>query len=151
MMRRPGECRGLLAHERGRPPEDDRIIWALKKSVLTTQIAVLAAGILIGIWFTGSNNIFYNFYIMPLVGALAYFALCQKSFYVPLFIIVLTELLQLLKAIPYLDSGLIQNLQILGVLVRSNLLYALIYALLSATGMAIAFLLLYALRREQGA
>lgn len=146
---RCSDCRGLLGGERGRPPEDDRIIRALKKSVLTTQIALLAAGILMGIWLTGSSNTLYNFYIMPLVGALAYLALRKKGFYVPLFIIILTELLQMLKAIPYLDAGPVQNLQVLGIIFRSNLLYALIYALLSATGMAVAFLLIYAFRREK--
>ena len=145
---RCSDCRSLLLGERGCPPEDDRIISALKKSILTTQIALLAAGILVGIWFTGSNNTLYNFYIMPLVGALAYFALRKKSLYVPPFIIILTELLQMLKAIPYLDAGPVRNLQILGTIFKSNLFYALIYALLSATGMAVAFLLIYTFRRE---
>ncbi|NMD43075.1 MAG: hypothetical protein GYA86_07185, partial [Firmicutes bacterium] len=62
---RCGDCRRLLLDEGGGQPDDNRIIRALKRSVLTTQLAVLAGGILIGIWFTGSNNILYNFYIMP--------------------------------------------------------------------------------------
>ncbi len=87
--------------------------------------------------------------IIERIFALAYLALRKKGLYVPLFIIILTELLQMLKAIPYLDAGPVQNLQVLGIIFRSNLLYALIYALLSATGMAVAFLLIYAFRREK--
>ncbi len=146
---RCGDCRRLLLDEGGGQPDDNRIIRALKRSVLTTQLAVLAGGILIGIWFTGSNNILYNFYIMPLVGALAYVALRKKSLYVPLVIVILTELLQLLKAIPYLEAGLFQNLWILGTIFQSTLFYALIYALLAAAGIAVSFLLIYTFRREK--
>ncbi|MGI6616229.1 MAG: zf-HC2 domain-containing protein [Dethiobacteria bacterium] len=142
-------CRGLLVSESGPQPTDDRIIRALKKSVLSTQIALLAIGVLIGIWFTGSNNTLYNFYIMPFAGVLTYFALLKKSLYVPLFIFILTELIQLLRAIPYLGAGIVQNLQILGTIFHSTLLYAVIYALLSATGIAVAYLLIYAFRREK--
>lgn len=143
------DCRRLLADERGRQPEDDRIIRALKKSVLATQIAVLTIGVLIGIWFTGSSNTLYNFYIMPFVGALAYFALRKKSLYVPLFIIALTALFRMLKAIPYLDAGPLQNLRALGAILQSSLPYALIYALLAAAGIAVSFLLIYTFRGER--
>lgn len=50
------DCRRLLAHESGRPPEDDRIIRALKRSVLTTQIVLLAAGILISPFFPRNST-----------------------------------------------------------------------------------------------
>jgi hypothetical protein len=143
------DCRTLLTNEPGCQPKDEKIIKSLKKSVLTTQLAIVTFGILIGIWFTGSNNTLYNFYIMPFVGGLAYFTLRKKSLYVPLFIIMLTELLQILRAIPYLKSGIVENLQSLGIIVRGALLYAVIYALLSVIGIAISFLLSYTFRRDK--
>lgn len=142
-------CRKLLTNKISYQPKDEKIIKALKKSVLTTQLTIVSIGILIGIWFTGSNNTLYNFYIMPFVGVLAYLALRKRSLYMPLFIIVLTELLQLLKAIPYLKSGIAQNLQSLGTVLYGALFYAIIYALLSAIGIAISFLLSYTFRRDK--
>lgn len=143
------DCRELLSNKIGYQPKDEKIIKALKKSIFTTQLAVGSIGILIGIWFTGSQNTLYNFYIMPFVGVLAYLALRKRSLYVPLFIIVLTELVQLVKALPYLESGLVENLHTLGVVLYGALFYAIIYALLSASGIAISFLLSYALRRDR--
>jgi hypothetical protein len=143
------DCRKLLTNEISYQPKDEKIIKALKKSVLTTQLAIVAIGILIGIWFTGSNNALYNFYIMPFVGGLAYFTLRKKSLYVPIFIIVLTELLQLLKAIPYLKSSIVENLQNLGTIIYGALFYAVIYALLSVIGIVISFLLSYAFGRDK--
>jgi hypothetical protein len=61
----------------------------------------------------------------------------------------LTELLQILRAIPYLKSGIVENLQSLGIIVRGALLYAVIYALLSVIGIAISFLLSYTFRRDK--
>lgn len=142
------DCRELLINKSGAQPKDEKIIKALKKSILMTQLAIVSSGILIGIWFTGSHNTLYNFYIMPFVGVLAYLALRKKSLYVPLFIIVLTELAQLLKALPYLEAGLVENLCALGVILYGALFYAIIYALLSASGIAISFLLSYALGRD---
>lgn len=86
---------------------------------------------------------------MPFVGVLASLALRKKSLYLPLFIIVLTELLQLLKALPYLKSGIAQNLQSLGTVLYGALFYAIIYALLSAISIAISFLLSYTFRRDK--
>jgi hypothetical protein len=143
------DCSNLLTNKPSYKPKDEKIIKALKKSVLTTQLAIVSIGILIGIWFTGSNSTLYNFYIMPFVGGLAYFTLRKKSLYVPLFIIMLTELLQILRAIPYLKSGIVENLQSLGIIVRGALFYAVIYALLSVIGIAISFLLSYTFRRDK--
>ena len=86
---------------------------------------------------------------MPFVGGLAYFTLRKKSLYVPIVIIVLTELLQLLKAIPYLKSSIVENLQNLGTIIYSALFYAVIYALLSVIGIVISFLLNYAFGRDR--
>lgn len=143
------DCRNLLTNKPVYKPKDENIIKALKKSVLTTQLAVVAIGILLGIWFTGSYNALYNFYIMPFVGGLAYFTLRKKSLYVPLLIVVLTELLQLLKAIPYLKSGIVENLHSLGTILYSALFYSITYAFLSVIGIAISFLLNYAFRRDK--
>jgi hypothetical protein len=144
-----GDCRNLLTNKPVYKPKDENIIKALKKSVLTTQLAIVAIGILFGIWFTGSYNTFYNFYIMPFVGGLAYFTLRKKSLYVPLLIVVLTEMIQLLKVIPYLQSGIVENLQSLSSVLYSALFYGIIYALLSVVGITITFLLNYAFRRER--
>ena len=143
------DCRKLLTNEIIYQPKDEKIIKSLKKSVLTTQLAVVTVGILIGIWFTGSNNTLYNFYIMPFVGGLSYFTLRKKSLYVPLIIIVLTELFQLLKAIPHLNSGIVENLHSLGIMLHSMLLYAVVYALLSVIGIVISFLLIYSFGRNK--
>ena len=143
------DCRKLLATKTICRPKDEEIIKSLKKSVLATQLFILSIGILIGILFTGSNNVFYNFYIMPFVGGLSYLTLRKKSLYVPLIIIALTEVLKLIKTIPYLKSGIAENLYILSVMLQSDLLYAIIYALLSIVGITISFLLSYAFRRDK--
>lgn len=143
------DCRDLLKCEPIRCPKDEKIVKTLKKSVFVTHLAVVFIGILLGVWLTGSNQTFYNFYIMPFIGGLAYFTLRKKSLYVPLAVVVLTELVQLFKELPYLNAGFVQNLHTLGMLLYSTLFYAAIYAALSLTGIAIAFLSVYAFRREK--
>ncbi len=144
-----GDCKKLLSAELSCQPKDEKIVKALKRSVFTTQLAIVSAGILIGIWFTGSNNTFYNFYIMPIVGGLSCFILRKKSLYVPLVVFVLTELFQILKEIPYMESGIVENLRGLGILLNATLPYAGFYALLCATGIAIFYLLSYAFGRDK--
>lgn len=143
------ECRDLLTSKPSCGPKDEKIIRTLKNSVLATQLAIVSIGILLGVWFTGSYNAFHNFYIMPFVGGLAYFALGKKSLYVPLSVFVMTELLQVLRAIPYLNIGQLLDLLGLGVILYSALLYAVLYALLSTVGIIVSFLLTYAFRRDR--
>jgi len=114
-----------------------------------SQIAIAILGILVGVWFTTSNNILYNFYIMPLVGAVSYLALKKKSLFVPLGIITTVELMQILKTIPFLSYNFGKAINQIGTLLISNIYFGIIYAILSLIGILIAFLFEFTFRRDK--
>lgn len=125
------------------------MIKAIKKSLFISQIAIAILGILVGVWFTTSNNILYNFYIMPLVGAVSYLALKKKSLFVPLGIITTVELMQILKTIPFLSYNFGKAINQIGTLLISNIYFGIIFAILSLIGILIAFLFEFTFRRDK--
>lgn len=129
--------------------KDQQNLKTLKRSIYSAQLILAVIGILVGIWFSDSNNVLYNFYLMPLVGGLGYFALGRRSFWIPLVTAGLTELFALIRTIPLLDQNLVQNFRQMGESLTAMLFFAVIYAALSALGIAIAALLKYAFGRDR--
>ncbi|MFA7205237.1 MAG: hypothetical protein WC102_02800 [Saccharofermentanales bacterium] len=143
------DCKSLLDEKITIFPKDEMMIKAIKKSLFISQIAIAILGILVGVWFTTSNNILYNFYIMPLVGAVSYLALKKKSLFVPLGIITTVELMQILKTIPFLSYNFGKAINQIGTLLISNIYFGIIYAILSLIGILIAFLFEFTFRRDK--
>ena len=101
-------------------------------------------GSVIGLGLSESEGMFYNILIMPVIGALAYFALRKKSYIVLLSIFAFTYLYHFIK---YMIDGIFDKSQLLSSLL-APLLWTILYSGLCAIGMLIAFLLYIAFKKE---
>ena len=68
--------------------KDEKILFAIKRSIFITQLVVLIVGAIIGVAMTNSMGMFYNFIIMPVVGGISFVALKKKWYVAPISIFV---------------------------------------------------------------
>ena len=138
------KCRSLLLPEMpedeppASSPDDGRVLWRVKKRLFLSGLFLLIFGIGLGIFFSTSAGMFYNFAIMPASGALGYWLLRRRWWTVPGGIFLLTFLFLFLSS---LFQGHTEFF--------ASVLYASLYTLLSLTGTAIAALLHYAFGKEE--
>lgn len=132
-----------LFHSNGREVvlKDETIIRAMKRTVWFTQLVVLFVGACIGIAFTNSIEMFYNFIIMPCIGVLSYIRLKKKAYLAALVVFILTYVWQTISLLSEASSW---DVLILG----GAFIYSAIYAALVLFGVAIAFLLGYAFNEK---
>ncbi|RJE83328.1 zf-HC2 domain-containing protein [Paenibacillus sp. 1011MAR3C5] len=120
--------------------QDQRILAAIKRGVVMTQLFVLLVGAIIGIAMTGSFGMFYNLIIMPFVGALAVFSLKRGwSLAMPLIVFVASYLYQFINSV--IRGGWDP------IVWGTSLPYSGIYALLTVMGVVIGLLLQYAFQK----
>ena len=74
------------------PIKDEKIIFAIKRSVFITQLIILLAGAILGIALSNSMGMFYNFLIMPIIGGVSYVAFKRRWYLAPLAIFTFTYL-----------------------------------------------------------
>lgn len=98
----------------------------------------LVVGAVLGALITFNSNVFYNFLLMPLLGAAGYF-LCRPHIYIPPFFVAAATL------VCGGVSALITADSLYGFL--SYAIYACLYALFTLLGVFIGFLLRYAFSR----
>lgn len=116
--------------------KDVKILAAIKRSVFMGEILLLVVGTIAGVVMTNSVGMFYNIFLMPIIGALSVWMFKGKWYQVPLIVFVLTYVWQLIQA--FFDEGFYAQL-FLGALYMAG-----IYLLLMYLGAAIARLLRYA-------
>lgn len=119
--------------------KDEEVIFRIQRSLFIMQIAFLFTGALIGIMFTNTVNMFYNFLIMPLVGAASFFILKRKLYLALAAVFLLSFLWQVV-------SGVIAGEFVFALPVNS-LFYSVIYTFLAGLGAAIAFLFKFAFKK----
>jgi hypothetical protein len=120
------------------PINDKKILSAIHRKFYFVGLIMLGAGTLFGIYLTNSMGIFYNFAVMPLMGALSYFTFRRFWLFVPLVIGIITFMW---TAVPMLQNGS-ENI------VLACTFYAIIYATLCLLGGIAALLLHFAFTKE---
>jgi len=121
--------------------KDEKIIFAIKRSIFISQLIFLIAGALIGIAFSNSMNMFYNFLIMPIVGSISLFTFKKKWYLSPVAIFILTYLWQTIEII--ISDGFQWHSFYAG------LFYSVIYTVLVIIGVVITKLLKFAFGRGE--
>lgn len=122
------------------PADDRRILQRLRRSLLTLGLALLGAGLLAGIFFTNSQNVFYNLLIMPAAGALGLLTLKRWWWLLPPGVFAVSY-------VPLLLSFMGEGYPGIGVLLQAPLFYSIIYAGLTLPGIAAAALLRFAFKK----
>ncbi len=121
---------------------DVKIIRAIKRSMVTTQLSILIVGAILGIALTNSMGMFYNFMIMPLVGALSLVSLKKKAYVTPLAIFAVTYVWQTIVLMTESDEWS-------WMIFVGGTIYSAIYTGLVCFGMLIAWLLIFAIKKEE--
>lgn len=120
---------------------DQQIIKKIKKSIYISMLGLLIFGGLFGLAISNSNNIFYNFMIMPIVGSLSYI-IFRKKWYLPFAILGIIAFVWIVISTSIADgydsSLFIYSLYITG-----------IYMFFQLLGILIAWLLHYAFRKGE--
>lgn len=119
---------------------DEKIIRSMKRHIYYMQLFILVAGAALGAGLTNSLGMFYNFIIMPALGALAYLTFNNRWFRLLPVIFVLVYLLQMIHAM--LTKGFYWQIFI------AASVYGLIYSALAFVGVVIAWLLKFAFRKD---
>ena len=121
------------------PADGEQAFAAFRQQLRLLAALVMMLGIFVGISFTGSQELFYNALLMPIIGGLGFLVFRWKAVWqVPL----------LLLAVGLAALGL-DILRGLGQLDLPSLLWwTVIYSGFAAAGMLIAALLCFALKKE---
>jgi hypothetical protein len=119
--------------------ESKKIIFDIKRSIFMTQIVILVVGAAIGIALSNSMGMFYNFIIMPIVGAISLIAFKKKWYVAPLAIFLITYSWQTLLFM--MENGF----SLVGLSV--GLYFSVVYTILVALGAVIAVLLRFAFEK----
>ncbi len=121
--------------------KDEKLIFDIKRSIYLTQIAILIVGTIVGIALSNSLEMFYNFLIMPIIGAISLATFKNKWYWVPIGIFILSYLWQTIMDI------------VLGGFDRtalySGLFLSVIYTGLVGLGIVITMLLKFAFKEER--
>lgn len=120
--------------------DKEKIVARMKRKMQFFFTVLMMFGIFFGLGLTAGDDMFYNSLIMPVIGALGYIIFRKKVFYnVPVLLLIthlLTNALAFLRGKEHLD-------------VYSILMWTCIYSILAVVGALIAWLLHFALRREE--
>ncbi|MBS4539457.1 zf-HC2 domain-containing protein [Clostridium sp. D2Q-11] len=121
--------------------KDEKVIFAIKRSIFITQLTVLVVGAIIGVALSNSMGMFYNLLIMPIIGGASLAVFKRKWYLAPTAIFLLTYLWQTVTGI---ISGGFE-----WIALYSGLYFSLIYTVLVGLGVIIAMLLKFAFRKER--
>lgn len=122
------------------PPNEQRLLSKLRHSLLRLQALALIGGAVLGVSMTFSSNVFYNFLLMPIVGALSYWLLRMRFHIVVTLVFALSLISNTIYGV--IEGGL--GLNTLRVVLAGWIFYSVIYAILVLIGWCIARLLHYA-------
>jgi len=112
-----------------------KIMKRMNRQLYSIAYAALIFFIFLGFGWTAGDNLMYNSLIMPIVGIFGYYVFKWKAVYKVPVLLLLIDLA--VFAFQLVEIGLVDTLG-----------WTLIYAIFVLVGVAIAFLLHYALRKE---
>lgn len=123
-------------------PNDNKILFKIKKRILFVCMAFIILGIILGIAITNTMNVFYNALIMPAVGGISYLIFRKKAIFISLGLGIIAFLLQgiLQLFVVFLDNS--------NFMFTTLFVYIGIYAFFSLVGICITMLLEYTFRRD---
>lgn len=121
--------------------QDEKIIFAIKRSIFMTQFIILFIGGIIGVALTNSMGMFYNFLIMPIIGVVSFITLKRKWYFTPIVIFILTYIWQTIKMIVLYGFD--------WTYLYSEFFYSIIYSILVSVGALIVMLLKFAFKKER--
>ena len=125
---------------RGAPKSDDakpfkKMMKRMNRQFYSIAYAAIIFFIFLGFGWTAGNNLMYNSLIMPLVGIFGYYVFKWKAVYkVPVLLLII-------------DLAVFA-FQLIEIGFADTLMWTVLYAIFVLIGVAIAFLLHYALRKE---
>lgn len=123
---------------------DNLVVSKIKRQLYFASLIIIVFGAILGIALTEGMGMFYNILIMPTIGAIGYFALGKKSYYVPLTLSIFMYVWLLIK---YAVEGMFKDVPFMyGITIP--MLWVLIYSGLCLLGIVIGFLLEIAFRKE---
>ena len=121
---------------------DQKNILTIKRNLYFFGFSILAMGAFLGVYLSNSMGMFYNFIIMPVVGALGYIIFKKRWYFVPLGVFLLTYV--------WLLIGFILEYNVITAEIFTYpMSLAPIYTLLTAIGVMIGALLKFALKKEE--
>ncbi|WP_069998058.1 zf-HC2 domain-containing protein [Cellulosilyticum sp. I15G10I2] len=126
----------------GHTMKDEKIIFAIKRSIFITQLTILILGTVVGVALSNSMGLFYNFIIMPAIGGISLIAFKKKWYWMMLAVFMFTFLWQSVLGI--ISEGVEWEALYRG------LYYSLIYTVLLGLGAITATLLKFTFKREEG-
>lgn len=113
------------------PPDDKKILAYIRRRYIVFVCLIMMLGAMIGVLFTGTEFIFQNLIIMPLVGALSYLCFKWKGSAIAVVVYIITALQGFLEY----ESGMAW--------------FGVIYGVLILVGMVIAALLHFAFGKNK--
>ncbi len=125
---------------------DKKTIHAIKKGIMLSGFMLLFAGALLGVALSFSAGMFYNFYIMPLVGALAFIFLKDKCYFGPIGVLIISYVWMLVQ-------NIIESVESSGFTFEVFFYpigFSIIYVCLNIVGILIAWLFWFAFKKERG-
>ena len=134
-----GELPAAVPHEAPKSDEAKpfkKMMKRMNRQFYTLSYSLIIFFIFLGFGWTDGENLMYNSLIMPIVGIFGYYVFGWRSVYkVPILLLIIDTLVCLLKLIE-ID-------------LYSAFMWTMIYSIFVFVGIAIAFLLHYALRKEK--
>ena len=113
-----------------------KIVKKINRQFYSVAYAALVFLIFLGFGWTGGENLMYNSLIMPVAGVFGYYVFRWKAIYkVPILLLIIDLLVYLLQLV---EIGL-----------GETLAWTFIYCIFVVVGIAIAFLLHFALKKEK--
>ena len=138
-MKGGGELPVAAPHEAPKSDEAKpfkKMMKRMNRQFYTLSYSLIIFFIFLGFGWTDGENLMYNSLIMPIVGIFGYYVFGWRSVYkVPILLLIIDTLVCLLKLIE-ID-------------LYSAFMWTMIYSIFVFVGIAIAFLLHYALRKEK--
>lgn len=135
------ECQRALSGGEEPPKLDEKsVLKKMKKRIFLTAVAAVILLALLSVGITGTEYMFYNILILPIVGLISAFALEWKSPYVPLGIVIFSTVYWLVRGIIGFEP--------IPVALSSGVLWGVIYGGIAFVGIAIGALCLFVFRKR---
>lgn len=125
--------------------DDSRVLNKIKNRLYLSAVVIMTLGTIFGLGLTMVGmGLFYNILIMPTIGAIGYFALSKKAYYVPIIIFIFTYIWTLIS---FVSQAILSDFSFVSIL-TIPMYGAGQFSMLSGIGIFIGFLLKVAFGKE---
>lgn len=124
--------------------DDKKIIKSIKKNLFLTSSVFIVFGALLGVYLSNSMGMFYNFLIMPIVGACGYLVFKNRWYFTPIGIFIISYIWLFLQNI--FDGVLSHGFSM--EIFTMPMFFSVIYTGLVMLGALIAALIKFGFRKE---